>query len=379
MAGLLENNVGDFIKGAGTAALMGANPLLGLLAGGAIKNNRMKREAENKMLRDRMTATDELTGLLNSKTTTAAPTVGPSKVVEGLPGMFEPFAIPGKRGEVPTVQTPEGQQQLLGIMSKLNPGATGASLLPKQNARTNTMAQRIGALQQEALRRGLSPEETNAFIDANLSSGSFDPMAMLAGQMQEERLAAQRLANEEAQKTAEREADERRRGIASQTASLRSTLRGIDDLAKNNEFLAGTILRPGWAAEPRKTGLSAWETAKRAFGGDTATEQQLLQSFGDFEKGAANLLNDLLPQLEGINANTDNRLAQIRKSLADVGNEPGTNAKILSETIYDLLDIATIEGFEIPNEQKWLSMAENLRSFGTRNKVGRFIVEEVPE
>jgi len=362
MAGLLDNKVGDVVKGVGMAALGGVNPLFGLLAAGGIKNNRMKREAENKKLRDQMTATDELTGLLNSKTTTAAPTVGPSKVVEGLPGMFEPFAIPGKRGEVPTVQTPEGQQQLLGIMSKLNPGATGASLLPKQNARTNTMQQRIGALGAEADRRGLVGEEKNAFIDQYLAQGAQgDPvMAMLMS----ERLEEKRLANDSAAEQARIDRENRERSRAAREVALNSTLRRVESLGNNNETLSENLwMRPGWAAKERAGALGAWEFGKRLVGANTKEDQDVLQAYTSFNKDAANLLADMLPNFEGMNAQTDSRLRQIQTMLADIGQEPGTNSKILAESIYEVLDIANINKFVIEDEQRWLNMAKQFTDF----------------
>jgi hypothetical protein len=63
MAGLLDNKVGDVLKGAVSAAAFGANPALGLLFGGAIGNSRLKREAENKMIRDSMAARDQMADL----------------------------------------------------------------------------------------------------------------------------------------------------------------------------------------------------------------------------------------------------------------------------------------------------------------------------
>lgn len=358
--GLLDNGVGDLIRGVGGAAMVGANPLFGLLAMPGIKSSRVRREAENKALRDRMEAADKMSGLFAQNTDVVAP----GRTVQGIPAGpdgvgSETVNIPGTRHNVPAYKTPQGQQEMLGILAQIDPAAAAKGAMP-QNTRANTMEQKIGALNQEAQRRGYGPEETNAFIDENLARGG-NPLAEFMAQEALDRVTRE---NELAEEEATRTAEERRVDRETRTSSSNRILRTVNDLAKANETLSNSNLRPGAFIETRRAGLQGWELAKRWAGGDTTEEQAILRAAGDFEKGAANLLQDLMPQLEGINANTDARLGQIQKSLAGMGTEPGTNSKILSETIYEVIDIAKINGWNIEGSDEMMDLARSLMTGG---------------
>lgn len=334
--------------------------------GRGVARARERREIENKLLRDSVAAREEFTDLLGR--TVEVPRQAPPPQAfqlyqdparQQLP--MSPIAGPGGFDTVPAVQTPEGQQQVLQLLSRMSPeGAMAAaeSIMPGVSKRTT-------AAMNEMQWLGMEPTIENFQRYHEMRGGPPDPLTTLIAAQQ---LEATRLANEQRAREAAEAAETKRVETAQREASLNATLRNVGDLAAGNEFLSNTILRTGWGAEQRKTGVSFVEFVKRITGGDSSQEQLLLQTYGDFEKGTANLLNDLLPQLKGINANTDNRLAQIQKSLAAIGNEPGTNAKILSEVIYDVLDIATIGGFNVPQIETWRGLASNLRQFNLTGK-----------
>lgn len=355
MPGILDNKLGDLLKGGGAAAALGANPLLGILAGPTIRRNRERRELENRRMRDEITARDDLVGLLNRNETVRAP----GKELLSIDGPST--ELPGKRVSVPAHRTQGGQQELMGILARINPEAAVQAALPQQGRADPSVIREMQALGYPLTKEGFQQYQQDKGTDN-------DPLAaFLAAESLRQRQNENQRAEEEARQTAE----ERRVSRETRNSSLNKVLRNVSDLSDANDKLTESFLRPGAFVDARRTGLQAFELAKRWAGGDTKEEQEILKAAGNFEKGAANLLQDLLPQLEGINANTDGRLAQIQKSLANLGTEPGTNAKILSETIFEILDIADINNFNIQGRDQMLRLASNLRNFKPESKVAQ--------
>lgn len=127
--GLLNNPA---VQGIGAAAAFGFNPLLGLLAAPGIKNTRDRRSAENELLRQEIRARNrqekaqgDLVGLLGSQAQAAVPS--PIGLLNPNGGMDVIGAT--RRESVPTVATPQGQQQLLGLLAQLAPAQAISTLL----------------------------------------------------------------------------------------------------------------------------------------------------------------------------------------------------------------------------------------------------------
>lgn len=123
--GLLGN---PLVQGVGMAAAAGANPLLGLLAAPAIQSSRDRKAAELELLRQGVrrrqrqeAAQEELTGLLGRREFIQSP-VGLLNLEGGVD------VLPAQRS-VPAVQTPEGQQQLMSILTQLSPDAVASGML----------------------------------------------------------------------------------------------------------------------------------------------------------------------------------------------------------------------------------------------------------
>lgn len=159
--GLLDN---PMVQGGLMAAATGFNPLIGLLAGPAIKNDRERRELELDALRDevsgrkdRRSAQGEITGLLADTT----PVIGPDRFIEGI---GEDIAIPGRMQQVPATATPQGQERMMGLLARAAPeqftsqmtsGLMG-QMFPQE--RPNSLDAKLGVV-EDRLGRKLTNDE----------------------------------------------------------------------------------------------------------------------------------------------------------------------------------------------------------------------------
>ena len=368
MAGLLDNKFTDVLKGGAAAAVVGANPLLGLLAYPELKKRREQREMDNELARDKMTthrdmqdARSDLSGLLGRRKSLVPANAPNAPSPDGLNEV-----VPFQQGpEGPYYKTEQGQQELMGILARLDPAAAAqAALPPVQQERSNTLDLKIQAAIREAGRRGYDPEKTNEFVDTIVTRGGQEGMSIAEMLLMEQRRQKLELDRD----AANRNEELREKAFRTGEVGINSSLRRIKSLGDANQQLSTGFLRPGWGVELRAEGLSAWEAMNRFVGNDTSKAQMMLKQYDDFEKGAANLLIDLSTSLSeqgsGFSANTNEKLRQMQEAMANLGKQPGTNAKILSDEIYNLLDIADIEDFEIRDEEVYRQYAQSLSDFG---------------
>ena len=132
ITGLLGSPV---VQGLAGAAALGANPLLGLLAVPGLQDSREQALLANQAARDdllrrkrRVDAEQELRGLLSDQTTVQDPST--TFALSGLDSVQ--FAnIPGRRHSIPTAQTPQGQQRVLGLLGDIAPQAVAEGLLSR--------------------------------------------------------------------------------------------------------------------------------------------------------------------------------------------------------------------------------------------------------
>lgn len=230
---------GDVMKIIGASIL---NPGFGLMAAHETSpRTREKRALENDLRREALQAQRDLPGLLESRSTVVAP----GAHLELLEGGRQ--SLPGKRVSVPTHQTPEGQQQLLGLLARIDAGAAAKAAMP-QRGRANTTQNRIDALLQEAQRRGLSPSETNAFIDQNMTGVGGNPLEAALTQLM---LQQRQQDLDTSREQEEREADEFKAEENTFVNNLQVSGDSLLDLARVNERLAnrdgleGFLTRPG--------------------------------------------------------------------------------------------------------------------------------------
>ena len=104
IVGLL-GQIMPFLQGAGLASAFGANPLVGLLAGPLIKNERQRASAEMRLLQNRLIRDDR--------------SLGAQQQLAGILG--EQVTLPGVPGQVPRIATPEGRQQAMGLLGDVSP------------------------------------------------------------------------------------------------------------------------------------------------------------------------------------------------------------------------------------------------------------------
>ena len=351
------------VQGIGGAIAFGANPLVGLLAAPGIRNSRERAELRNEGLRaevdaieGRASAIDELQGLLRSDVTGRNRT--PDFQLDDVAGEGAlPVRNLNRDVRVPTIATPEGRLQAQGLLAEIAPQQTAASLLGSPRERTNTTEQKAIALRQEGQRQGLTGEDLNNFINQGLfSSGDSTLDQLMATLAVEDRI----FRNEQQRREQEESEEESRKSFKRQQVAINSGLRESMAAAGLNDELAETSLRTGQFAPVFKQGVGLQAAAKRFFGMDSTEQDELLANFGLFEKSTANLLLDVLPTLEGLDAGTDNRLRQIQSSLANTTAEPGANAKILAQGMREFVNIADIHGFEIDNRERVEGFIETL-------------------
>lgn len=316
------------VQGLLGALAVGANPAVGLLGGSILKGNRERNELKNEEARLRLSglqrsdkAQQELAGLFNQKSMVRDQNA--DFALEGI-GDAPDTPVFNLDTQVPTIQTPEGQNRALGLLMQASPqhGAQGLLNQMPQPQRSNTTQQKIGALQAEAARRGLGPEETNAFIDQNMGGGG-NPIEMALAQL----LADQRRQDIDLKtETADVEREERDRARIENQDSLRTTAVNLLEASKLNDQISasGFLNKPGLPfADARRTAAVVGGEVAGAF--DNPELQERLQS------GAAAVDNfsSLIPQIaidriatEGFDGRTNakfNAFMQTKPSLEKLG------------------------------------------------------------
>jgi hypothetical protein len=245
--GLLDNPIGDTLT---AAAFMGP---VGLFAGGVVKNARERRELENKLLRDQVAARQEFTDLLGRTVDVpAGPAPGPAAQPQGLwqdpaaaqPLPYSPVAGPAGVQSVPEYQTPQGQQKILQLISRMGPdGAMAAAeaVLPQT-------AERATAAMKEMATFGYDPT-IEGFRQYNEDrGGAVDPVTALLAEMQ---LTRQRQAAEAEERTSRQEEEE----LSTEHKSFRNNLQTsgdslmklyeVNNRLSSREGISGFLGRPG--------------------------------------------------------------------------------------------------------------------------------------
>lgn len=140
LTGGIESLLGNpVVQGVGTAAAANLNPLIGLLAAPIIRDERERRQLDNEATREliadsqsRRASTEGLQELLTSTEKQFVPPLG----LLGVEGLPSPGSVGGFERDVPAITTPQGQQELLGLLAGSAPAAfanqMGASILGNQ-------------------------------------------------------------------------------------------------------------------------------------------------------------------------------------------------------------------------------------------------------
>ena len=363
---VIENPV---VQGVGGALAFGANPLVGLLAAPGIKAGRERRALENELLRSELKqrnrqskAREELRGLLGDLTSVQA--LSRELALEGIEG-DDPsavFTIPGKRGEVPTIQTAEGQQRLLGLLADVSPNVAAQGLL----ANVLPQTQRSEPTVIRVLRSvGIDPESQKG-RDIALSSlvqrGADDATLTrinLALKELELQKTLRDLQGEDTDKTKKRDFLE-----ADITKTLSDALTFLD----LNDKLEGTFLQPGQPGTGiRRSLASLGAEVGGAFGADTSGAQENVENLDKFSKLASTFGIKAITRLRDAGAITDAKFSVLQQSIAGIGVNPGANRQITADLIDEFLTLAEIEGIDIPNARELRRRARDAREQRAEN------------
>lgn len=180
----LESLLGnEFVQGAGMVGALGFNPLIGLLAGPAIKSDRERRELENDVTREglkgarqRREGADLLADLLGQSVIPAGAPLDVMDIEGGI--LAQTQGVPGRvptqsQTRVPLVSTPGGQQQAFGAAVQAAPAAAVNQLMAGLLGETSTREQSVDRRLAVGRELGLEGQELVDFVGKGGGGDSF--------------------------------------------------------------------------------------------------------------------------------------------------------------------------------------------------------------
>lgn len=284
---------------------------------GRLRTSAMREQLNQATRRNQ--AMQELQGLLGATTEVKTPATN---------NMLSPTggSVGSNISQVPTMQTPEGQQRYMGLLGEIAPEAMVQGLLAQQfssqSPRTSTELNDFQAIS------GMSPSDPG-FMEAfaQYRQSNVDPMQTL--QMQNLMLEIQDRLN--SRDEAESEQIEEARLAANSFDSVVSTIAGM---AEANANLAGTFLETGAlgaGSGTRRSISSLIDEASRVFGNGERAGLDLETNLDNFNTLSNNLV-DLM--VEGLNTDASRQIRQATKPNANLTPEANASAmlRILDET-----------------------------------------------
>lgn len=370
LEGLLNN---PLVQGLAGATAFGASPLLGLLAGGQINAGRKASALENDILREQLSgirkqqgATDQLQGLLSSQSTVQGPTRQAGLLdVEG--GQPSPFNLPGRRQSVPTIQTPGGQQQALGMLGQIAPGATAQGLLanmfPPQRANTSQM--KLDGFESAVGRRATEQEAANIFGAAS-SDTKIDEL------LAESRLFMLNQQLREATTQAETDAAERRIETETIDGAVFASLNQLAEMAEINTQRAtgGVLAQPGFGSEQKQFAAQLGSLLTGPFNPELSQDLGSVAQNNERFDQLANTLAITRLNFESFNAGTDSRLQAWRDTKPSSDLQGSTNNLVIADTIQGALDVAESRRLSVPDRAKFEALIKQLRASESSNDIG---------
>lgn len=175
ISGVLHSILGnEFVQGAGLVGATGLNPLIGLLAGPIIKDDRERRELENDLVREslkdsrsRREGATRLAGILGQE---AIPAGAPLDVLNLEGGILaQTPGIPGvvpsaSQSRVPFISTPQGRQEALGASAQAAPAALVNQLAGGILGQESPRRQSVDARLQVGRELGLTGDDLIEFV-----------------------------------------------------------------------------------------------------------------------------------------------------------------------------------------------------------------------
>jgi len=366
IGGGIESLLGnEFVQGAAGAAAFGFNPLIGLLAGPGIKNDRERRELENELgreelkgLRSRRQGAEGLSDLLQSTRKQFVPPLGLLNV-EGAPDESRLGSVGGFERSVPALQTPEGLAEAQGLLAQASPQSL-AGLLGSGTGRAPPAVLRVA---DQIFGPADSPEKTK-WIQENFGSAGSPLEAFLADQQRQ--LNEQRIREEDAA-ASEREREERDRLAGEQVfaGNLTTSIDDLIELSQINQDLAGGLQDPGLpGAEIRRGAGSIAGAVGDVAGFDTTDIKGDVAARDRFKKLTAAVSFDVLKDAE-LDRTTNQILEQFFVQLPGDIATPA-NALVIADQLEGRLRLADAKGIPIPNRAEIEQIIQQQRAIGSR-------------
>lgn len=349
MPGLLDFLQSGAAQDVGLGLLSAAGPSTmpvstgqALLEGVQFASQRDRARAENELIRNRINqqnqkqaAMSEIQGLLGQTT----PAQLPGTPVTGLEGESLGI-IPGMRGEVPVISTPQGQNQMLGLLGQIAPEqvATGllGSMFPGQG-RAEPPEVRIARVLadpnespevQEHLRAQIADQGNEALLNTIEAQRAMIELEQSRNELEQQN----------------RTQRQREQAVAD---NFVNTLERADSLLEANNKLEGTALETG-RVDPgsfREFLFKSTNEIKEAFGGDTQAADELITARNTFQKNASGFAIDLVANLENA---TNQKFETLRGSIANLGVDPATNRAIIADVVRRAMQEAERANINIP-------------------------------
>lgn len=345
VSGLLQN---PMVQGVGMMAAGGFNPLLGLLAGPIIQNDRDRAALSLDQARENLRATrgqNDALDRLQTMSTENAP------VMAGRVPLLDVETGQPMDSGTPLLSTPAGQREMMGLLTRISPGAATQGLLAQQGP-----GQRQTAFIREAIALGFDPSkpEDNATL-----RDLWIEQKMGSSKDFEARLTELQLMREERQER--EEAEQVRQQRTRDRTNIFGGLTELERLADLNQQLENTFVRTGGVApDLRLQGAEYLATAQRALGKDTSALQSAITNRENLDNGLNALLLGMNEQLELRNLAQYRTLQEAKPSSQD---SPYALANQFANLAEIFLDQAEIKGVEVPDRARVERFIEEQRAF----------------
>jgi len=356
---------GNFLTDLGLGLLSQSGPVVGpapslgqaLGRAGLLAQERRRERLKNDLIRQKMTQQQEqqnalgkIQGLLGKNTTIQ----GTGTDVQGLNGQ-NLGTIPGKEAMVSTIQTPEGKQKLLGLLSQAAPDQFAQNLIsqimPGQQRAEPTQV-RIARTLSDPNESQSVKDEIRKQLQAKSSGQQLD---ILNARLKT--LEIQSQLNDLEQKKQTETKDK-----ADLKSSLITDLNHAKRLSELNHKLENTALETGIPlAQLRRDALSGTSALKRAFGGDAEKAQQLINDFDEFSKISVRFAAKSAAQLFKQQRITNFQFKAIQNATPSVGLAPGANDRVIADSVRVLLEGAKNANINIPNTSSFDQLINQLQ------------------
>jgi len=265
----------------------------------------------------------------------------------------------------PELETPQGQQEMLGLLAQVAPDQVAGGLLGQYFPQADR-AEPAGIREFRTLYPDLDPGTPEGREAYFAYQKQINPGADLDQLVTMTTLELNRMKMDQERTRAENERmtrDQQRRGAQ---LDINKNLKYIEEAAMLNDKLAPTFLAAGnLGVDLRaKAKLAMTEVKEMVTGIRDDEAMQVIEDFNRYKKLTSELIIQGMGRVagEGMGTATNQRMQLLSDSMAGVGNTPGSNKLIFADTMEGLLDVAEIEGLSVSDQSKYRELLNTLRS-----------------